>query len=306
MLKSNPSLVSLMQSYAEALSKLTDHQGKPILAQMAQAASTTCYHHLHIHPYAQSILPDVLYLPHAAYELDRYCARFPASLCQHKYNNRDICNAHLDVHFDYANLGIQNQQQSLPCHIAMHLDEITTDSQIQSHDIGFTTHINLQLSEQNIIQAQRPLQAWYPDLPDFKTRSQAFHQLLYPDLTMPEPIDRTTPLRFTCACCGFPTLTNLDEYDYCDLCDWMDDKAGFDIPADLYFARKQFDQRGYISDTFAESEQPIPPQMIDGRHKLVSAYLALLQSDKQQREFEQLWQHVLDCEDRLKSPLENL
>jgi len=290
------SLVSLMQSYAEALSKLNDAHGKSILEQMAQAAISTAYHHLHIHPYAQSILPKALYLPHAAYELDRYCARFPSSLCQHKYNNRDICNAHLDVHFDYNNLRFDRQQPCLPCHITMHLDEITTDSQSQSHDIGFTIHINLQLSQQDIIQAQRPIQMWYPDLPDFETRSQAFQQLLSPNLPMPEPIDRSTPQRFTCACCGFPTLTSLDDYDYCDLCDWMDDKTRFDIPADLYFARKQFEQQGYISDSFDESEQPLSPPMIDAKHKLVTAYLALLVVNKQHPDFAQLWQNVLQYE----------
>jgi hypothetical protein len=47
-------------------------------------------------------------------------------------------------------------------------------------------------------------------------------------------------------------------------------------------------------------DSPTTPAKVKARRRLVNAYLALLQSDKQQSEFEQLWQRVLDCENRLK------
>jgi len=294
------SLVSLMQSYAEQLITLTDTQGKHILEQMVQASISIRYHHLHIHPYAQSILPKALCLSHLEYELDRYCARFSASLSLAKYNNRNICNAHLDVHFDFNNLKRNTKQQTLPCHITMHLDEAATSNQIQSHAIALTTNITLQLNEQDMIQAQQPIQAWYPDLPGFETRSQTFTQLLYPDLPMPEPIDPKQPLRFTCVCCGFPTMITLDDYEYCDVCDWMDDKTGLDIPADLYFARKQFELQGYISNNFPKPEQPIAPQVMAAKRKLVTTYLALLAVNKQHPDFNTLWHRVIHDEQALK------
>ncbi|PCI44745.1 MAG: hypothetical protein COB41_03540 [Proteobacteria bacterium] len=298
------SLVSLMQVYAEALTKLADKQGKSILEQMARIAIASKYHHLYIHPFEQSILPQELHLPQAEYILDKFCARFSASLSLAKYKCRNICNAHLDVHFDFANLTKQGDQQPLPCYITMHLDEITQRTEYTfwvsvetlPHDIYFTESISLQLSEQDIVESQHTIQPWYTDLPSFEVRSQAFKDLLLPDLPIPEPIDPKQPLRFICACCGFPTQLSIDDYKCCDLCDWVEDKMGYNITAELFFARKQFELLGFITWSFPEPEQSIEPHIMEANHKLVLAYLALLTVDKQHPDFDKLWQTIVRCE----------
>lgn len=38
--------------------------------------------------------------------------------------------------------------------------------------------------------------------------------------------------RFTCPCCGYPTLDEKDSYDICLLCDWEDDGQD-DLDADI-------------------------------------------------------------------------
>ena len=50
---------------------------------------------------------------------------------------------------------------------------------------------------------------------DFKPRRQQFDNFL--------KATSTNEVFFTCPSCGFPTLTERDEHEICDICKWQDD-----------------------------------------------------------------------------------
>jgi hypothetical protein len=50
---------------------------------------------------------------------------------------------------------------------------------------------------------------------------------------------------YCCECCGYPTLTTFNDYEECNVCDWMDDYSGYDGtgPERLPEARENFRAR---------------------------------------------------------------
>ncbi len=124
-------------------------------------------------------------------------------------------------------------------------------------------------------------------------------------------------VRFTCPCCGYPTLSERGGYDICELCNWEDD--GQDDPhADetwggpngaysLSEARLNFKRHlimyGPGKPTKRIGGNTNSPLENQAKRAIVEAFEAMMnESDPLARNV--LWQRVLDNEMILKSELE--
>jgi len=292
-----------MQTYCRGLIDLVDSKGDALLPQMAHIALQSRRHGFSIYPFEQTVSPKPFYLSHAEYELDRFCARFGVSLRKLGISNQNICNTKLSITFDFTGVQASN---TIPYHITMQLDEVTkreetspffTTIETAPHHASLSASIQLNLSPKEVKQAQNPIQPWYPDLPDYAVRQQAFTRLHQPKLPHPEPIVRHEPLRFACQCCGFPTMLSCDDYDYCLLCDWMDEPhLGERIPAELDIAREHFALLGSADDALEAAEN------LTHKRQLANAYLKLMHIANQQHpDFDKLWHGVLQCEQNIDS-----
>lgn len=291
------SLNNLMQAYCQKMVDLQDYQGELLITQMAHIAIQSRRHSLYIHPFEQSVLPAVFYIQHAEYILDRFCAQFPASLNHKKINARKVINARLNLRFDFSLVTTSN---NIPYQVSMRLDRITKSTNVSPfftqietvhHHETFKSSLCLNLSSKEITQAQHPIEPWYPNLPTFKARHDAFYALL-------------NPQRFLCQGCGFPTLPTSNDYEYCLLCDLMDmSHLEANIHSKLFMERQNFELFSCAEDLFDirrpafQSRLVISPQALANKHKLVQAYLALLPiSNQQDFRFAVLWENVLQCE----------
>jgi len=308
------SLETLNQEYMQHFMSLVDDDGVELMAWMAKAAIQSGRHTFHIDVYDSNIWPAPFRLKHADDVWQNCYSKYCVSLRKQGYYNRDMMLARASFHFDFTQMKPEPDGlplMSVPFCGEMRVYEITKRTEISSfytalehikHIARLKSSIDVDLSSEECEQSSYICKPWYPCLPNLEAMCNQFDVLLKPEAGTAHPLDSKKPLRHTCDCCGFPTILN--DYDFCDMCDWQDDNycRGLNDLYCLNEAQENFRLYGCIfapcdKDDFDLLTSPVKKQ---ARRRLVDAYLALLQSDKQQREFEQLWQRVLDCENRLK------
>lgn len=105
--------------------------------------------------------------------------------------------------------------------------------------------------------------------------------------------------RFTCPCCGYPTLLRRDYYDGCPLCNWddeclddetVDKQAGMNSLESLREARRDFDTLGtiYPEDGSAEACADRDPNVKRLAGELRARYECLMKTTDP-RELKQAW-----------------
>jgi hypothetical protein len=113
-----------------------------------------------------------------------------------------------------------------------------------------------------------------------------------------------------CPCCGYPTLSQRNMYDICELCGWEDDGQD-DENADKVFggpnasysltqARANFEQRLIMFDP--DSRRSNTPVEQEAKRAIVDAF-DLMMSERRYPVREQLWQQVVENEAVLRSEL---
>jgi len=149
-------------------------------------------------------------------------------------------------------------------------------------------------------------------MPDYKTRMDAFDALCKPEVPFPEDwrISWDKPERFTCHCCGFPTMMDYS-YDMCLLCDWIEGNYSPDTnysemntPYELFDSRKHFEENGSIfiqKDGYTDFERATKPHILEAKRKLIHTYLGFLQYAKGSAQALKAWQNILHLEIALEN-----
>ena len=119
--------------------------------------------------------------------------------------------------------------------------------------------------------------------------------------------------RFTCPCCGYPTLEERNGYDICELCNWEDDghddhnsakTGGPNGSYSLDQARQNFLEYGimYSPDNDTRITRGDSEERKRLKQDLVSVFETMLISP--QATLPTLWQRALDIEKQLDQELE--
>jgi len=145
-------------------------------------------------------------------------------------------------------------------------------------------------------------------MPDFKTRRDAFDVLCKPEVPFPEgwAISWEKPERFTCHCCGFPTIMG-EVYDMCSLCRWEEDPHEYadenyeGVASDymLFDSRQHFEENGSMfiqEDDYDDFERATEHHVLEAKRKLIHAFLDFLQYAKGSAQALIAWQEILKLE----------
>lgn len=119
--------------------------------------------------------------------------------------------------------------------------------------------------------------------------------------------------RYTCPCCGYPTLVSRAHYDICQLCDWEDDGQDEDNLAEfnggpngcysLAQARENFSQYHtmYSPDNNTSLSGGDSAERLRLKRELISVFEQLLQA--QGNENITFWQQAIKIERQLHNEL---
>lgn len=120
--------------------------------------------------------------------------------------------------------------------------------------------------------------------------------------------------RFTCPCCGYPTLRSWAEYEICSLCKWEDDGQD-DADADLVRngpnhsfslveARENFERYlvKYPPELDTRIGGPDSRREKEAKRIIIEAYERIMESSTVE-EIRGLWRQVIECEQALEQEL---
>jgi len=118
------------------------------------------------------------------------------------------------------------------------------------------------------------------------------------------------PVRFSCPCCGFPTLTGRGLTEICPLCEWRDDgrdnkeadacpKIGCNVPWSLAKARSNFEKYGCMYDPdaryYSQFNAHQHSSLIAAKSKLIQAFMRLITVEPNHSSWNEYWLEVLRC-----------
>lgn len=118
------------------------------------------------------------------------------------------------------------------------------------------------------------------------------------------------PIRFSCPCCGYPSLTSRGMTEICPLCEWQDDgrdnaqadlvpTSGCNSPWSLAQARSNFETHGCKYDPSAHYYDQYKahqhPSMLTAKDRLIAKFEQLLDIDPANKTWMKVWIGVLCC-----------
>jgi len=120
--------------------------------------------------------------------------------------------------------------------------------------------------------------------------------------------------RFTCPCCGYPTLSSWAEYEICSLCNWEDDgqddrdadmvRCGPNSSFSLVEARENFERYlvKYPPELDTRVGGPDSLREKEAKQTMIAAYDRITENPPPE-EIQALWRQVVECEQALYQEL---